>query len=174
MFAEAAKVGGLQIQLVFFRGNECRSSEWTGNANALGAKMRTVGCIGGVTQWLKVLKHIRREHRQRPVSAVVMIGDCCEEPPDALYGMTAGLPKLFVFQEGDDPAASALFPELARRTKGLHFKLGPDSARQLGQFLRVVAAYAAGGLKALEGRRDAESVKLLEHALWRNWDRTAG
>jgi hypothetical protein len=37
----------------------------------------------------------------------------------------------------------------------------PGSAAQLRELLRAVAAYAAGGLPALQGQRNAEAVKLL-------------
>jgi hypothetical protein len=50
MFTEAAKVGGLQVQLDFFRDSECRASEWTSYAARLTAKMRGVSCVGGLTQ----------------------------------------------------------------------------------------------------------------------------
>jgi hypothetical protein len=158
MFAEAS---GLQVQLIYFRGSECRASNWAIDARALATKMRTISCVGGTTQWGKVLDHIRREHRQKPVSAAVLVGDCSEESADMLYGKTMGLPKLFMFQEGDDPAASVVFPELARRTGGAHFKLGPDSAHRLAGLLRGVAAFAAGGIPALRGRTDEASRLLL-------------
>jgi hypothetical protein len=160
MFAETAKLGGLEVQLVFFRGSECRASDWTSNANALADRMRTISCVGGMTQWLKVFERARRGHQQKPISALIAIGDCCEEQPGALYDAAVGSPRLFIFQEGDDPAASVVFPELARRTGGAHFKLGPDSARELGELLRCVAVFAAGGRAALE-RLGTESARKL-------------
>jgi hypothetical protein len=123
--------------------------------------MRTISCVSGTTQWLKVFEHARREHRQKPISAVNSIGDCCEEQPEALYDAAVGLPRLFIFQEGDDPAASVVFPELARRTGGAHFKLGPDSARELGELLHGVAVLAAGGRAALERLGTDSARKLL-------------
>lgn len=77
------------------------------------------------------------------------------------YGKTKGLPKLFVFQEGDDPAASTVFPKLARRTGGEHFAFGSNSARELSELLRGVAAFAAGGLTALADLRTETARKLL-------------
>jgi hypothetical protein len=161
MFAETAKLGGLEVQLVFFRGSECQASDWTSNANGLAGRMRTISCVGGTTQWLKVFKHVHREHRQKPISVGIAIGDCCEEQPGALYDAAVGLPRLFIFQEGDDPAASVVFPELARRTGGAHFKLGLDSARELGELLRGVAVFAAGGQAALERLGTDSARKLL-------------
>jgi hypothetical protein len=161
MFAEAGKVGGLQIQLIFLRGTECQASNWTTSAQVLAAKMRKISCVGGTTQWGRVLGHVRRDHEQKQVSAVIVIGDCCEEQSSALYDAATGLPPLFVFQEGDDPAASVVFPELARRTKGAHFKLGPDSAHELAELLRGVAVFVAGGRTALERLGSDSARKLL-------------
>jgi hypothetical protein len=161
MFAEAAKLGGLQVQLAFFRGTECQASNWTVNPHVLADKMRRISCVGGVTQWGRVFGHVRQEHRKKPIAAVVAIGDCCEEVAGALYDAVAGLPRLFVFQEGDDPAASAVFPELARRTGGAHFKLGPDSACELEGLLRSIAIYVAAGPTALADQRTDSARKLL-------------
>ena len=42
MFAEAARLGGLQVQLVFFRGTECKATAWTTSPNDLAVKMRKI------------------------------------------------------------------------------------------------------------------------------------
>ena len=39
---------------------------------------------------------------------------------------------------------------------------GPFTFRRVGELLRAVAAFAVGGVQALEGRRDRESMLLLE------------
>ena len=56
----------------------------------------------------------------------------------------------FMFQEGDDGRAETAFREIARLTKGAFCRFDTGSARQLRELLRAVAAYAAGGRKALE------------------------
>lgn len=53
MFAEAASVGGLEIQLVYYRGSECRASQWAIDGRRLGEMMRKIECIGGNTQLVK-------------------------------------------------------------------------------------------------------------------------
>jgi len=43
MFAETARIGGLDVQLIYFRGfNECRASKWVSNPTALAKLMTTV------------------------------------------------------------------------------------------------------------------------------------
>ncbi|MGL4527568.1 MAG: VWA domain-containing protein, partial [Aestuariivirga sp.] len=62
MFAETGRIGGLDVQLVYFRGfNECRASRWTSDAQGLGRLMTGVECRGGNTQILRVLKHVKAE-----------------------------------------------------------------------------------------------------------------
>ena len=62
MFKAVKAVGGLDVQLVYFRGyNECQASKWVGDPDALARLMRQVSCAGGFTQISKVLSHARRE-----------------------------------------------------------------------------------------------------------------
>ncbi len=45
MFREAASVGGLDIQLVYFRGlNECRASGWVAGSDKLAELMSRIDC----------------------------------------------------------------------------------------------------------------------------------
>src|SRR5215475_10038467 len=55
MFREAAAIGGLDIQLVYYRGlAECRASPWIADGQKLGALMGRINCVGGHTQIGKV------------------------------------------------------------------------------------------------------------------------
>jgi hypothetical protein len=155
MFSEAGRIGGLDVQLVYFRGfGECRSSKWVSNADALARLMTTVECRGGNTQILKVLKHIRKEAQAGKVDAVVYVGDCMEENVDELCQLAGELGllgvKMFMFQEGRDGVAERTFREIARLTGGAYSRFDASSARQLRELLGAVAAYAAGGRAALE------------------------
>jgi hypothetical protein len=55
----------------------------------------------------------------------------------------------FMFQEGEDPVAENAYREIARLSRGAYCRFDAGSAHQLGELLRAVAAYAAGGMKAL-------------------------
>src|ERR1044071_2905074 len=62
MFREAAAVGGLDVQLVYYRGlAECRASRFVSDATKLGELMSRIDCRGGNTQIGKVLSHARHE-----------------------------------------------------------------------------------------------------------------
>src|SRR5438128_2279863 len=71
MFHAVKAVGGLDVQLVFFRGaGECRASKWVSDPDALAALMTHVNCAGGYTQIRKVLSHARAEAGKKPVNAL--------------------------------------------------------------------------------------------------------
>lgn len=85
MFREAASVGGLDIQLVYFRGlNECRASGWVAASKQLAELMSRIECRGGQTQIGKVLGHARQEYTRGKIQALVFVGDAMEEPIDDL------------------------------------------------------------------------------------------
>lgn len=154
MFREAASVGGLDIQLVYFRGlNECRASGWVAGGDKLAALMSRIDCRGGHTQIGKVLSHARQEHARRRVQALVFVGDAMEEMIDDLCAAAGELGLLgvpvFMFQEGHDAVAENAYREIARLSHGAWCRFDAGSAQQLGELLRAVAAYAAGGRKAL-------------------------
>jgi len=166
MFEEAGKAGGLDIQLVYFRGfNECRASKWVSETRGLRDLMTGIDCRGGTTQIGKVLTHARRETARRKVNVMVFVGDALEEPIDALAAKAGELGllgvRLFVFQEGRNPAVERGFRELARLSGGAYARFDPNAAGQLAQLLRAAAVYAAGGLKALQ-KSGAGSRLLIE------------
>ena len=154
MFREAASTGGLDIQLVYFRGlSECRASGWVAATNHLAELMSRIDCRGGQTQIGKVLNHARQEYARQKVQALVFVGDAMEESIDHLCQAAGELGLLgapvFMFQEGDDPVAENAYREIARLSRGAYCRFDTGSAHQLGELLRAVAAYAAGGIKAL-------------------------
>jgi hypothetical protein len=163
MLAEAGKLGGLKLQVVCFRGDrDWEQSEWTSDAEVLAAWMRRIECRTGNTQLARVLSHAREEHSKAKVSALVYVGDACEETPEVLYGLARDLGmKAFVFQEAEDPGAAKIFQEIARLTNGAYCRFDSGAADQLRDLLRAVATYAAGGLKALSASGNAGAVKLL-------------
>ena len=162
MFAEAGKIGGLEVQLVYYRGlEECKAGHWTMDTRELANAMSRITCVSGQTQIGKILAHVRKEHAQQKVDAVVFIGDMVEEPAHSLYDAAAGCPPLFIFQEGPDVLAGQVFAELARLTKGHYCALDSNSIAQLRDWLRAVAAFAVGGLTALADLRSEAAVKLL-------------
>jgi hypothetical protein len=166
MFREAASAGGLDMQLVYYRGlGECKVSTWISDPGRLGKIMSGIMCRSGETQIERVLAHAAKETTLLPVSALVFVGDAFEEEEDAVIPKAAELGRLgmraFMFQEGNDREVEQVFREIARLTRGAYCRFDPGAARQLAELLRAVAVYAVGGITALAARRDAGAVKLL-------------
>ena len=169
MFREAAAIGGLDIQLVYFRGlGECRASGWVAQTERLAQLMSGIDCRGGHTQIEKVLSHARKENQRQTVQALVFVGDAMEEKVDDLCAAAGELGLLgvpvFMFQEGGDPIAENAFREIARLSRGAYCRFDTGAAHELADLLRAVAAYASGGIKALADlsvRRGRGAQKLL-------------
>jgi hypothetical protein len=170
MFREAASIGGLDIQLGYYRGfAECRVSGWVGQSERLAHLMSAIDCRGGRTQIGKIMAHAARETRRTKVQALVFVGDAMEENLDDLCHAAGELGLLsvpaFMFQEGGEPVAEQAFREIARLTRGAYCRFDPGAAHELAALLRAAAAYAAGGMGALadlSARRDAGALKLIE------------
>ena len=172
MFQETATLGGLDIQLCFFRGyGEFNASPWYSNASDLLGRMTGVVCAAGQTQIAKVLRHAVRETKVKKVHALVIVGDSMEEDVDELGRLAGELGLLgvpvFLFQEGRDPVAERAFRHIARLTKGAYCHFDAGSAHQLRDLLSAVAIYAAGGRPALEafGKRGSDVVRQLTHQI---------
>lgn len=154
MFSETAALGGLEVQLVYYRGfGECRASRWAANAPELLRLMTGVRCLGGQTQIRKVLAHVIREAGKRKVDAAVFVGDAMEEDIDRLCHLAGELGLLgvpvFLFHEGGDPVVRRAFEQIARLSGGAYCPFDAASAQQLRDLLSAVAVYAAGGRPAL-------------------------
>jgi hypothetical protein len=168
MFHTTAAQGGLDVQLLYFRGfRECRASGFVSKGDGLGALMARISCRGGQTQIGRVLSHALDETRARRVGALVYIGDAMEEKIDHLAAIAGELGllglKAFMFQEGNDAGTKAAFLEIARLTGGAYAAFDAAAPRRLAELLGAAAAYAVGGLPELEKRagRGENAARLL-------------
>jgi hypothetical protein len=141
MFREVAGIGPLDVQLVYYRGpaglpeGECRASRWYDSSAYLAKAMSSIDCRAGHTQLRRVLTHCAQEALRSKISAVVFIGDACEESPDILTQLAADLGRLsvpvFMFQEGHNREVEQVFREIARLTRGAHCRFDSGAGRQL-------------------------------------------
>jgi hypothetical protein len=167
MFEATAGLGGLEIQLVFYRGfAECKTSRWATSAAELHRIMRSVHCVGGETQIERVLSHAIRETGRRRVNALVFVGDAMEEKVDRLCQLAGelgllGVP-IFLFHEGRDRTAAAAFKQMASLSRGAYLSFDLASAGRLKELLAAVAVYAAGGYRALAAYGDGKSSEILQ------------
>lgn len=172
MFLSAQSLGGLNVQLCYFRGfGEFFSSDWQSNPDDILRIMSSIQCQAGATQLHRLLQHAVDENQHKKIKCLIYIGDAMEENVDLLAQLAGKLGllnvPLFMFQERRDPVAMAAFKELSRLSGGAYSQFDSASADQLKDLLKAVAIYAAGGLKALQNFSAASSngVKLLEQQL---------
>ena len=170
MFKEAALLGGIDVQLVYYRGTqgfdaECKASGWVGNPMRLATLMSRIRCRAGNTQICRVLDHALRETAKRKIDAMAFVGDCFEERRAHAVRLAEELGRLkvpvFMFQEGRDQEAREVFQAIAEASGGAYHAFDQGSAKQLAELLRAVAAFAVGGVVALEKQGTAAARLLL-------------
>lgn len=174
MFAAAAELGGLDIQLAYYRGfGEFHATPWLSDAATLQRRMLGVSCLGGKTQIGKLLRHARAETKAKRVNAVVFVGDCMEEDSDALCHQAGqlgllGVP-LFIFHERGERMAAETFRQMAKLSGGAYCRFDAGSADALRDLLRAVAVFATGGPAALEdySRRTGGAALMLTQQIRR-------
>lgn len=155
MFNETADLGGLSVQLCFYRGfHEFEASAWCDRSDVLLRRMTRVRCAAGLTQISRILQHALDECARERVNALVFVGDCVEENPDRLADLAGrlglmGVP-VFVFQEGRDVQAEKTLRAIATLSGGAHCPFDATSPGMLRDLLSAVAVFAAGGRKAME------------------------
>lgn len=163
MFRAAAGSGGLELQLVYYRGErECVASRWMPDAASIIAAMGRVMCNAGLTQIGRVLAHVEKENQRQKVAAAIVISDSCEETPAGLYSAAAKLKDVpvFMFQEGRDEEVAGIYRKIASATGGASCRFDAGAAARLADLLKAVAAFAVGGRKALSDQK-TEAARLL-------------
>jgi len=119
MFRTVASIGGLNVQLVYYRGlDECRASRWVTDPEQLAKLMIKINCHAGHTQIGKVLTHAKRETGLLKVAAVVFVGDAFEEEADEVVSIAQQLGQLntpvFMFQEGGSRTVERVYARSLR------------------------------------------------------------
>ena len=169
MFAQTVAIGGLDVQLAYYRGyKDFRATPWISTSADLIPFMTKVQCLGGHTQIERLLRYAVKETAKQKINALVFIGDCLEEDVDQVCGVAGELGILgvpcFLFHEGYEPIARNAFKQIATLTGGAYCRFDSTSATQLKELLAAVAVYAAGGRKALSNYSKGKPATILQIA----------
>ena len=96
---------------------------------------------------------------------MAFVGDCFEERRAHAVTLAKELGRLkvpvFMFQEGRDQEARSVFQAVAEASGGAYHAFDQGAAKQLAELLRAVAAFAVGGVVALEKQGTAAARLLL-------------
>jgi hypothetical protein len=124
--------------------------------------MKQLACKNGETQIARILQAACRD--TDTISAVVFVGDHCEEDSATLVALARQLREkaipVFVFHETADlsddrtMAAKPVFRSIAQASGGVYCEFSGDSGEVLRELLSSVAAFAVAGPDGLE-RMDA-------------------
>ncbi|NDG49831.1 MAG: VWA domain-containing protein, partial [Rhodospirillales bacterium] len=123
MFQATRDVGGLAIQLAYWRGHmEFAATPFLTDATELTRRMACVQCLGGQTQILAALSHALAETKRSRIHACVLVGDALEEALDPICHAAGqmglhGTP-IFAFHEGGEPKSADGFRQIARVSGG--------------------------------------------------------
>ncbi|MCW8084132.1 VWA domain-containing protein [Sabulicella glaciei] len=154
MFVAAEGLGGLAVQLCYWRGHrEFAATPFLTDASELARRMSGVSVLAGQTQIHRCLEHALRETTAERVHALVLVGDALEEAIDPIGHLAAQLglrgTPVFCFQEGGDQQVEWAFRQIAKLSGGAWAPFDSASPDALRDLLRAVAVFAAGGRSAL-------------------------
>lgn len=160
--------GRIMLKLFYYRGTDesCSTRRWYEDIDTLSAMVLQLSCESGMTQIVPMFQQILREPER--LSAVVFIGDHCEEDWGQLLGLAAELGKksvpLFMFHECADRDYESLnvkplFKRMAEVSGGLYAEFKPNSGEALKEMLSSIAALSSGGSVALERLAPPKSLE---------------
>jgi hypothetical protein len=176
---EAAAGSGLEMKLAFYGPDDttgvrrCRiTTRWITDPDEMAAVMGRAECNCGCYVNIRdVLRQAVKENEDRPMRAVVIVGDAFHDDPEGLDEAAlaanqlrrAGT-RLFLIQQGNDPATARRLQWLAKVSGGAYFQFDPRTQeRQFSEMLYTISAFASGGEEAVKLKGAKAATLLLEH-----------
>jgi hypothetical protein len=136
----------------------------------MAALMDRVECSCGCYVNIRsALEQAVKENEDRPMRAVVVIGDVFHDDKDSLTGAAIAINKLrragtrvFLVQTSLDPHTASKLQSLQRLCGATYFQFD-SNARELDELLEMLGAYASGGEEAVKASGKQAATLLLEH-----------
>jgi hypothetical protein len=178
LFAAAA---GRPLELKFaFYGEDdsagvrrCRiTKRWISDPNDLAAVIDRAECDCGCYIYIStVLAQATKEAEDRPLRAVIIVGDAFHDDPDGLDEAAISANQLrragtlvFLIQLSEDPTTARRLQYLARVSGGAYFRFDPRTQeRQFADMWEAMSAYTMGGEEAVKATSGQAATLLLEH-----------
>ena len=176
---DAAAGSGLAMKFAFYGADNaagvrrCRiTTRWITDPEDMAGVMDRAECSCGCCVNIRdVLAQAVKEAEERPLRAVIIVGDAFHDDPDGLDEAAicanqlrrAGT-RVFLIQLGDDPHTARKLQYLATVSGAAHFRFDPRTQQQqFAKMLEVVSAYAAGGEQAVKTTGGEAAALLLQH-----------
>jgi hypothetical protein len=151
----------------------CRiTRRWIADPDDMAALMDRAECnCGCFVNIRSMLQQAVKENQDRPMRAVVIVGDAFHDNQEGLDEAALAANQLrregtrvFLIQQGDDPHTARKLQYLARVSGAAYFKFDQKTQQQqFAEMLELVSAYAAGGEEAVKATGGQTATLLLEH-----------
>jgi hypothetical protein len=176
---EAAAASGLEMKFAFYGEDNAKgvrrfriTKRWINDPDDMAAVMGRVECnCGCYVRINSVLGQAVEENANRPMRAVVIVGDAFHDDEDSLDEAALAANELrrkgtrvFLIQQGDDPITARKLQYLQRVSGATYFRFDPKTQQeQIAKMLETISAYAAGGEQAVKAIGGQAATLLLEH-----------
>jgi len=176
---KAATGSGLEMKFAFYGADNaagvrcCRiTTRWITGPDDMTVVMDRAECSCGCYVNIRdVLAQSVKEAEERPLRAVIIVGDAFHDDPDGLDEAAISATRLrragtrlFLIQLGDDLITARRLQYLARVSGGAYFRFDPRTQeRQFSEMWKAVSAYASGGEEAVKMTGGQAATLLLQH-----------
>jgi hypothetical protein len=176
---EAAAGSGLEMKFAFYAEDDDEgvrrfriTKRWFANSDDMASIMDRAECSCGCYVNIRdVLAQAVKEAEERPLRAVIVVGDAFHDDPDGLDEAAISANRLrragtrvFLMQLGDDPTTERKLQYLARVAEGAYFQFDPRTQeRQFSEMWEAVSAFAAGGEAVVKATGGQAATLLLQH-----------
>jgi hypothetical protein len=178
LFATAAG-NGLEMKFAFYGPDDAAgarrcliTTRWISDPGDMAAVIGRAECSCGCYVNIRnVLARAAKEAEDRPLRAVIVVGDVFHDDQDGLHEAAIAANQLrragtqvFLLQLGDNPDTARKLQYLARVSGGAYFRFDPRTQeRQFAEMFEAVSAFTAGGNEAVKAKGGQAATLLLEH-----------
>src|SRR5262245_10572636 len=176
---KAAAGSGLEMKFALYGADNaagvrrCRiTTRWITDPDDMAVVMDRAACSCGCYVNIRdVLEQAVKEAEERPLRAVIIVGDAFHDDPDSLDEAAISANRLrragtrvFLMQLGDDLITARRLQYLARVSGGAYFRFDPRTQeRQFSEMWKAVSVYASGGEEAVKMTGGQAATLLLQH-----------
>jgi hypothetical protein len=151
----------------------CRiTTRWITDPGEMACTIDRAACDCGCYIHIRsALAQAVREGEDRPLRAVIIVGDAFHDDQDSLDEAAIAANQLrragtrvFLLQLGDDPGTTRKLQHLARVSGGTDFRFDlKTEERKFAEMFEAVSAYTTGGEEAVRAKGGQAATLLLEH-----------
>jgi hypothetical protein len=171
--------GGLEMKFAFYAEDDDEgvrrfkiTTDWISDSDKMAATMGRAECSCGCYVYIRsVLQQAVKENADRPMRAVIIVGDAFHDDQDGLNEAALAAiqlrregTRIFLIQQGDDGVTARKLQYLQRVSGAAYFRFDPTTQQQqFAEMLELVSAYTVGGEAAVKATGGRAATLLIEH-----------